>query len=129
MFEPFSRGYYLGRLYVRPAEDGAAKMCRSQHDRVNERLYEGGADPPLVVKLGSRHLAVRGDDGVPADTLAVPDAVLADADVHNPPTLTEVFLAKADRAAQLFRLTDGTVAEERRPPDVDGSLLSGSSGI
>lgn len=110
MFERFSRGYYLGRLYVKPRADGSPAMCREQHEQVNRQLYTTGegierTDHPLVMKLGTRHMAVRGDETVPADTLAVPEEVLDDADVRNPPTLREVLLAKADRADQLLSLT------------------------
>ena len=111
MFEQFSRGYYLGRLYVEPSSDGTAMMCRSQHERVNKQLYTDGegverTDRPLVMKVGTHHLAVHGDERVPADTLAVPEGVLEET-VQNPPTLTEVLLAKADRAAQLLDLSGG----------------------
>ena len=110
MFERFSRGYYLGRLYVEPSADGSPAMCREQHEQVNRQLYTDGegierTDRPLVVKLGTRHLAVEGDEAVPADTLAVPEDVLAEVDVANPPTLQEVLLAKADRARQLLSMT------------------------
>lgn len=108
MFEEFSRSYYLGRLYVEPSVDDAAKMCRAQHERVNEQLYADGQgverlDRPLVMKLGTNHFPVHGDEDVPADTLAVPESLLEES-VRNPPTLREVFLAKADRASQLLEL-------------------------
>lgn len=111
MFEQFSRGYYLGRLYVEPSPDETAKMCSTQHERVNRQLYADGegidrTDHPLVMKVGQTHLAVHGDEQVPADTLAVPEDILTEA-VRNPPTLTEVLLAKADRAAQLLEFTKG----------------------
>jgi hypothetical protein len=111
MFEQFSRGYYLGRLYVEPSPDETAKMCSAQHERVNRQLYTDGegverTDHPLVMKVGQTHLAVHGDEQVPADTLAVPEEILTEA-VRNPPTLTEVLLAKADRAAQLLEFADG----------------------
>jgi hypothetical protein len=113
MFEQFSRGYYLGRLYVEPSADEAATMCNRQHERVNRQLYATGegierTDLPLVMKLGDSHFPVHGDEGVPADTLAVPESLI-DEQVRNPPTLREVFLAKADRAAQLLELTVGPV--------------------
>jgi len=109
MFEQFSRGYYLGRLYVEPSNDDTVKMCREQHETVNKQLYgdsEGitRLDNPLVMKLGSTHFAVRGGDGVPADTLAVPDGLLDEQTVRNPPEWTEVLLAKADHAATLWEL-------------------------
>lgn len=119
MFEQFSRGYYLGRLYVEPGEEGSATMCHEQHRQVRKQLYtqETGVsrtDLPLVMKLGTRHFRVHGEEGVPADTLAVPGEILdADARIRNPPELREVFLAKADRAGQLIDL-------ERSVPDQTG---------
>jgi hypothetical protein len=111
MFEQFSRGYYLGRLYVEPSSDEVATMCQRQHERVNEQLYSDGTgverlDLPLVMKLGSAHFAVHGEEGLPADTLAVPESLLDETTVRNPPTLSEVFLAKADRAEQLLELVE-----------------------
>jgi hypothetical protein len=109
MFEEFSSGYYLGRLYVEPSGGEAASMCRGQHERVNRQLYatEAGLerlDRPLVMKLGTTHFPVHGDESVPADTLAVPEPLLEET-VRNPPSLREVLLAKADRASQLLGLT------------------------
>jgi len=109
MFEQFSRGYYLGRLYVEPSDEETAAMCRRQHEQINEQLYAEGTgvehlDRPLVMKLGRRHLPVHGREGVPTDTLSVPETLLDGRTVRNPPTLTEVLLAKADRAGQLLYL-------------------------
>jgi hypothetical protein len=109
MFEQFSRGYYLGRLYVEPSDTERATICRRQHEQVNEQLYADGdgverLDTPLVMKLGSVHLPVHGRTGVPAGTLTVPEDVLERTSVENPPTLQEVLLAKADRARQLLSL-------------------------
>ncbi|WP_368408761.1 DUF5802 family protein [Haloarchaeobius amylolyticus] len=110
MFEEFSRSYYLGRLYVTPADQDGAVMARDQHERVTEQLYHDGSgitrlDSPLVMKLDTAHLAVHGDDGVPSDTLAVPGRLFDRLDLDSPPALTEVFLAKADRASQLLQFT------------------------
>ena len=110
MFESFSSSYYFGRLYVTPSEGDEPVMQREQHERVAEQLYHDGSgvtriDSPLVMKLDTAHLAVHGEDWVPADTLAVPESLLERTDIRNPPELTEVFLAKADRASQLLQLT------------------------
>lgn len=110
MFSEFSRGYYLGRLYVEPHDGDSAAMQREQHELVNEQLYADGAglerlDTPLVMKLGNRHFPVHGEDGVPDGTLALPEHLLGDATVQNPPALREILLAKADRANQLLRLS------------------------
>lgn len=107
MFEPFSRGYYVGRLYVEPSADGRTTMCKRQHEQLNEALYTDGEgverlDRPLVIKVGDSHLPVHGQEGVPADTLSVPERLLEAASVRNPPTLREVLLAKGDRASQLL---------------------------
>jgi hypothetical protein len=114
MFEQFSRGYYLGRLYVKPSSDEAATMCQQQHEYVNEQLYTDGTgierlDRPLVMKVGSTHLTVHGEEGVPADTLSIPEDFLDDSTARNLPTLQEVLLAKADRASQLLELAQGRV--------------------
>jgi hypothetical protein len=110
MFEEFSSSYYFGRLYVTPSEGDEPVMQREQHERVAEQLYHDGSgltrvDSPLVMKLDTAHLAVRGEDWVPADTLAVPASILERTAISNPPELTEVFLAKADRAPQLLQFT------------------------
>lgn len=109
MFESFSRGYYLGRLYVEPTDGERAVMQTEQHERVNRQLYADGEglerlDAPLVVKLGTRHLAVHGSPEVPGDTLAVPPGVLEEAGIDAPPELSEVLLAKPERASQLLRI-------------------------
>jgi len=138
MFERFSSGYYLGRLYVTPGERETAAMSREQHERVNQQLYadddgspssdrpgvrrprSGGTerDRPLVMKLDERHFPVTGDDGVPRNTLAVPRDLLEDTRIRNPPALKSVLLAKADRAKQLLEL----IGDE---PSGDGTDWSG----
>ena len=112
MFAQFSQGYYMGRLYVEPGEADRTTMCREQHERLNKQLYASGegierVDLPLVMKVGKRHLPVHGEEGIPADTLVIPERCLDDADVRNAPTLREVLLAKADRASQLLDLSQG----------------------
>lgn len=107
MFEPFSSGYYLGRLYVEPYDGDRAVLQRAQHDRVNEQLYttETGVevrDAPLVMKLGRCHFPVHGAEDVPENTLGLPRSLLDGCRVRNPPALKEVLLAKADRASQLL---------------------------
>ena len=107
MFEEFSSGYYLGRLYVEPYDGDRAVMHRAQHERVNEQLYAEGVgverlDLPLVMKIGGAHLPVHGAEGVPERTVALPDGVAERTGLRNPPALSEVLLAKADRARQLL---------------------------
>ncbi|MFB6270481.1 MAG: DUF5802 family protein [Halobacterium sp.] len=107
MFEAFSSGYYLGRLYVEPTGGDRAAINSRHHEQVNAQLYADDDDAlvrtdlPLVMKLGAAHLAVEGGDDVPERTLAVPEDVLDAIDVDNPPSLEEVFLAKRDHAARL----------------------------
>ena len=112
MFEVFSRSYYLGRLYVTPSDDDHARMHSQQHERVNQELYSTGEgveplDTPLVMKLESSHFPVLGDDAVPADTLEVPESMLEDTQIRNPPQLHEVFLARRERAKQLLSVAGG----------------------
>jgi hypothetical protein len=142
MFEPFSRGYYLGRLTVAPHGGERALMQRDQHERVNAQLYTTGegverTDFPLVMKVDTSHLSVLGEPGVPEDTLAVPESLLSELGVRNPPTLRTVLLATADRAAQLLRLSGGARGADDagvpgvddEPPDRDGGDGPASTGV
>ena len=108
MFEAFSAGYYLGRLYVEPSSGTVATLQRRQHERVNEQVYAtegiGRTDYPLVMKVGTRHFRVEGDPDVPAGTLALPADALEDAGVENPPALSEVLLARSEHARRLFEV-------------------------
>ena len=110
MFAEFSTGYYVGRLYVEPHDGDTAVMQREQHERVNEQLYATNTgierlDHPLVMKLENSHFPVHGDDGVPGNTLVVPQEIVDSAAIDSLPSLREVLLAKAERAAQLLDLT------------------------
>ena len=112
MFEVFSQSYYLGRLYVTPTDGDRALMHSEQHERINEEVYATGEglerlDAPLVMKLESSHFPVHGDDAVPTNTLAVPEPMLEDTDVRNPPSLREVLLARREHAEQLLSWTGG----------------------
>ena len=109
MFEPFSDGYYLGRLYVAAEQRDQPALQATRHEQVNRDLYGRGegverTDYPLVMKVGTTHLTVHGDPEVPDGTLALPEETLAATGVENPPSLREVFLATADRAGQLLAL-------------------------
>ncbi|PSP39963.1 hypothetical protein BRC71_00605 [Halobacteriales archaeon QH_7_65_31] len=100
MFERFSSGYYLGRLYVEPGDGPHATISQRTYESVTDDLYEERR--PLVLKLGSVHLAVRGERGLPARTLRVPPPELDAAGIDNPPTLSAVLLAKAGVASRLL---------------------------
>ena len=107
MLEEFSAGYYLGRLYVEPHGGDHAVMDREQHREANEQVYATGdgverLDHPLVMKVDESHFPVLGTDDVPADTVAVPDAVLERTRIDDPPTAREVLVAKAERASHLL---------------------------
>jgi len=130
MFEPFSSGYYLGRLYVEPHGGDRPAMHREQHEHVSEQLYAGagtdganeeparqperpeqpqrGGDQPLVMKIGGTHVPVHGAEGVPERTVALPEDWLEATRLRNPPTLTEVLLAKRERAEQLLHVEEET---------------------
>lgn len=111
MFERFSSGYYLGRLYVEPHDGERAVLQEALHERANEEIYATGEgterlDLPLVMKIGRRHFPVHGARGIPEGTVAVPAEALAATSVRNPPSLREVLVATRDRAGQLLRYLD-----------------------
>ncbi|WP_396612119.1 DUF5802 family protein [Haloferax sp. S1W] len=105
MFERFSSGYYLGRLYVEPYDGAEAAIQRTDHERLNEHVYATGRgverlDHPLVMKLDSAHFPVVADDGIPAGTLALPRRAV---DSTALPEDRPVLLADANRAEELLR--------------------------
>lgn len=83
-------------------------------------MYDSGGpierrDYPLVMKIEQCYVPVFGTDDLPADTLGLLEAVLLSARIDNPPTVKEVLVAKAERAAQLLEwVTPYTIHE----PDV-----------
>lgn len=76
MFEAFSRGYYLGRLYVEPYPGDRAVIHQDQHRRVNEQVCaDADVDVPVddpgsgpgTTPTGTAGGLARTDD-VPTDT-------------------------------------------------------------
>lgn len=117
MLEEFSGSYYLGRLYVTPSGADRARMHSQMHERLNRELYASGEgverlDAPVVMKLGPTHFPVIGGDGVPSDTLAVPEDILDEGGVDDAPTLREVLVAKEQYARQLLWLSGGYEAPD-----------------
>lgn len=107
MLEAYSAAYYLGRVTVEPGDGEHAVLERDQHRQAAATVYATGVgverlDLPLIVKLGRHHLPVFGSAAVPVGTLAVPGEVLDASGLENPPSLTEILVAKAERAAQLL---------------------------
>lgn len=117
MFEPFSRGYYLGRLYVEPGEGHRAAMSRDQLVAIDRQLHgtdEGEPSGPVVMRVGQRHYRVHGADTVADGCLEIPRTTT---DIEDPEP-RPVLLAKAGRAEQLVGLTDGDDGHaDRRPRD------------
>lgn len=106
MFEDFSSGYYLGRLYVEPHDSPEPVIHDDEYRRIHGDVYGGEADTPLVFKLDNHHLPVKGDEGVPTATLGLPEELLDDLDLRNPPSVKNVLLAKkryAERVLELLR--------------------------
>jgi hypothetical protein len=117
LFEEFSAGYYVGRLYIEPYDGDHAAMDHDQHVEANEQVYATGddierVDHPLVMKVDETHVPVFPAEDLPTDTLGLPEPVLESIRAEQPPTLKEVLVAKAERAAQLLEwATPYTVRE------------------
>ncbi|MDY6764326.1 MAG: DUF5802 family protein [Halobacteria archaeon] len=102
MFEDFSSGYYLGRLYVEPYDGDDVVIQRKQYEVVNQEIYDGG-EHPLVMKIDTRHFPVHADEGVPNNTVALPNRFIDPNETSDLPALKEVLLAKPERATQILR--------------------------
>lgn len=135
MFEQFSSGYYLGRLYVQAHDGSRAVLRESHHRRVREQLYGSATETdaptaqspaaedatdeqPLVMRYRRQHFVVDSDDAIPERTLAVPREWLSER--PDPLEPREVFLAKADRARQLLQFAVGPVRTDGTDDRDDG---------
>lgn len=106
MFEEFSTGYYLGRMYVEPHETDRPVMGKDEFEAVRRGVYgDGEGGEAVVMKVDRHHLVVDGDKSVPRGTLGVPRSRLGELDVRNPPSLKEVLLAKPEHAERILSLT------------------------
>lgn len=108
MFEQFTTEYYLGELYVQPRETERAAIKRADQERVNEQLYEDETarlDAPLVMKVGTKHFPVVGEEDLPSGTLAVPHGSVPEDLKYRVPGRQEVLLATPDRAGELLSYT------------------------
>lgn len=119
MFEPFSSGYYLGRLYVGSRDDERAVLDAATHRYIRQTLYEAAADVTPVLKLDRAHFPVDADDSLPDATLEAPAALLDDTTGD----WRRVLVAKVDRASQLERFCAQRDADtdegDGRPPSSD----------
>lgn len=107
MVEAFSAGYYLLRLYVEPHDGDRAVINSVAHTDLLEEVYaedHGRHQQPLLMKLSDSHLPVLPGTDIPSGILAVPGSILEETRIDNPPTLSEVLLAKGDRADSLLEL-------------------------
>lgn len=128
MFEQFSSGYYLGRLYIEPHDGPRAALQSGHYREVRRQLYRESTEDetPLVMRYDSQHFVVGGEEDIPERTLAVPEPWLDDYDPLEP---REVFLAKADRAHQLLQFAAGDPDEsDGDAHDIDGDGHSGDNG-
>lgn len=131
MFEQFSSGYYLGRLYIEPHDGPRAALHAGNYREVRRQLYRGldrdvaadADDLPLVMRYDNQHFVVDGEEDVPERTLAVPDPWLDDYDPVEP---REVFLAKADRVEQLLQFAAGNGTTSAS--DADDGAPGGDGG-
>jgi hypothetical protein len=102
MFEDFSSGYYLGRMYVEPHDAERPVMQDDEFETVSRGVYD--EEKPLVMKIGNRHLVVDGDGGVPSGTLGVPKEIAEGLRLRNPPSVKDVLLAKEGHATRILSL-------------------------
>lgn len=102
MFEEFSSGYYLGRMYVEPHDTDGPIMQDDDFEAVSRGVYD--EERLLVMKIGKRHLVVDGDGSVPTGTLGVPERIAQELRLRNPPSVKDVLLAKEDHAERILSL-------------------------
>lgn len=120
MFDEFSGGYYACRLSIERSDGEHAVMDREHHDAATECIYttsvgEKRVERPVFVKVDDVVFPVFAAD-VPPETLVVPDDLFEAIRTDDPPTVTELLVAKGDRAAtllEMFRSVTGSSNDVR----------------
>lgn len=98
MFTKFASGYYVGSYWV--LDDVSEwRMNKQEYERVREDIYNG--QTPLVMRLGTVHFRVSGDESVPEKTLYAPITAVESSSIGTVPEKTPVFLAKPEHAERL----------------------------
>ncbi len=102
IFTNYSSNYYVGKLYVTPSQSQSPSQSPTISQRllkeINAQLQRDKEikqyDSPLTFKIGTRHITVNGDGNTPTYTITVPESIIDDIDISQPPELTRVFLLK-----------------------------------
>lgn len=112
MFEEYSAGYMLGQVTLREYNGQRPVLAAPEYERVQSEVYEDVGEDcttlerygwPLLLKINQRVVPVYGEAGMPAETVAVPDAVADRLDVSGV-SREDVFLAKGQHAEQLLSM-------------------------
>lgn len=117
MFETFSGGYYLGRLYVEPAHRTEAAIPRDEYHDLVEQVHGAestAGNTPLVMRINDQHFTVMGARQIPAHTLVLPEQFV---DRYEPNRKRGVLLAKAEVAERLMAFSHAASDQEDLPLD------------
>lgn len=101
MFQPFAANYYVGTVNVDVHRGEYPQIREEQLERVNRELHDDDAsivplDRPLVFKVDNHYLTVTGREGIPDETLLIPEDIVRDLRNTNPPEEKQVLLAAPD---------------------------------
>lgn len=99
MFTKFTSRYYL-RSYWVVSDEGPGRINKQEYNFVRENFYN--SEDPIVMKLGTAHFQVVGDDDVPAQTLYAPFEAVETADINSEPDKAPVLLANPECAERVM---------------------------
>lgn len=110
MLPKFSEGYYLDRVQIEEYPGDQIVMPTEEYTRIwNQLVAESSISMdrlsgiPLVMKIGTTHVVVNREPGIPKDYVVVPEPILDTLGVSKTPETKEVLIPKLERVAQILR--------------------------
>lgn len=104
MIEPFSAGYYITELHVRPHEGSWGKMSPPQFNELSKNVY-GKHDMPPILKIADKHFPVQADKEVQLDAIQLPDTQFDISKIRGMDGRQPVLIVKPERALQMIQLS------------------------
>lgn len=95
LVEEFNNGYYLTEVYVEPTKGNIAVVNEENYRDIQYELYPAGEHgKEIMFKIEEEYVSVEPDRGAPNRTLQLPNTLIDDLRVRNPPKRKQVLIPK-----------------------------------
>lgn len=106
MFQKFSNSYYLKSYWIEKNLNNN-KINKSEYNKIKKQLYDNNT--PIIMKLGSVHFEVEGDDNVSSNTIQLSDSIISNLQLKRLPNYHPVLLTEPNFAKQIINLKNTSI--------------------